>query len=58
LTRGHEIQAWLRENPVSSFIILDDDTDFLPEQMERFVRCNNQVGLTADEIALCELLLP
>lgn len=57
LTRGHEIQAWLEQNSVDSFIILDDDADMLPEQMDSFVRCNNRVGLTAEQISACERLI-
>lgn len=39
--RGEEIAEWLRENPVSSYCILDDDSDMLPEQMGNFVKCSN-----------------
>lgn len=37
--RGDEIQLWLDNNPeVINYVIIDDDTDMLPTQMENFVR--------------------
>jgi hypothetical protein len=43
--RGHEIAAWLEAHPeVESYVIVDDDPDMLPEQMERFVHTNNFNG--------------
>ena len=36
--RGEEIAEWLRENPVDSYCIIDDDSDMLPEQMSNFVK--------------------
>lgn len=36
--RGDEIQAWLDENEVENYVIIDDDTDFLESQMNNFVR--------------------
>lgn len=36
--RGHEIRLWLENNPpVENYVILDDDTDILSEQMNNFV---------------------
>ena len=44
--RGLEIQAWLNENPkVTSYAILDDEVDILPEHVPNFVRCDS-VGIT------------
>lgn len=36
--RGDEIDLWLRENQVDSYVIIDDDADMLPEQMNNFVQ--------------------
>ena len=36
--RGDEIDYWLRENQVDNYVIIDDDDDMLPEQMEHFVK--------------------
>lgn len=37
--RGHEIQYWLdTHNDIESYVIIDDDTDFLPSQKNNFVR--------------------
>lgn len=47
--RGIEIQAWidkeLEKNEIESYVILDDDNDMLPEQMNNFILINNQYGL-------------
>lgn len=48
--RGIEIQTWmdkeLEKNEIESFVILDDDNDMLPEQMDKFILVNNQYGLS------------
>lgn len=48
--RGIEIQTWmdkeLENNEIESFVILDDDNDMLPEQMNNFILVNNQYGLS------------
>lgn len=36
--RGYEIKQWLKYNKVDNYVIIDDDTDFLPEQMKNFVQ--------------------
>ena len=38
--RGEEIAEWLRLNEVDRYVILDDDTDMLPEQIPYFVCCS------------------
>lgn len=39
--RGDEIKQWLSEHPnVDKYVILDDDTDMLPEQISFFVKTN------------------
>lgn len=60
-SRGQEIQEWLdldperervnpRHEPVESFVILDDDNDMLPQQQDRFVHTNPQIGLTDADV--------
>lgn len=48
--RGEEIQMWmdkeLEKNEIESYVILDDDRDMLPEQMDNFILVNNQYGLS------------
>jgi hypothetical protein len=39
--RGHEIQMWLDNNKVDNYVILDDDNDMLPSQINNFVRTSN-----------------
>lgn len=45
--RGQEIQHWLdqHEGKVTAYAILDDDSDMLDHQKERFVQTQNAVGL-------------
>jgi hypothetical protein len=45
--RGEEIQQWLDKNPeVEDYAILDDDSDMLPEQMDKFYHCDGYFGLS------------
>ena len=48
--RGLEIQAWMDKeleiNEIESYLILDDDRDMLPEQMDNFILINGQYGLS------------
>ncbi len=54
--RGEEIAEYLRENPTDSYVIIDDDNDFLDEQIPFFVRTSvnqhsgafNGLGLTTE----------
>ena len=36
--RGEEIKLWLMVNEVDNYVIIDDDTDMLPEQFYNFVK--------------------
>jgi hypothetical protein len=42
--RGHEIAAWLRENPAENYLILDDDATMLPHQEERLIKTDIESG--------------
>ena len=47
MTRGHEISDWLSKHPqVERYLILDDDSDMLPEQQSSFVQTDYQNGIT------------
>lgn len=48
--RGDEIKEWLERNPVENYVILDDDSDMLPEQMSNFVKVPFATGLTFENI--------
>lgn len=39
--RGEEIEFWLQHNQVDAYVILDDDSDMLPEQTSCFVKCSD-----------------
>ena len=57
ITRGHEIQEWLNLYKVPvDYVILDDDTNILPQQINRFVKCDNENGF-ADENKYQEALV-
>ena len=43
-SRGDEIKLWLDNNPdITNYVILDDDNDMLPDQMDRFVQTNHNL---------------
>ena len=46
--RGEEIARWLEANKdrVESYAIVDDDSDMLEEQMDRFVKTDGHEGLS------------
>ncbi|OUN59340.1 hypothetical protein B5G16_05235 [Alistipes sp. An66] len=46
--RGLEIAEWLTRHaePDASYVILDDEEDFLQRQASRLVRINPETGLT------------
>lgn len=49
--RGHEVAAWLQEHPeVTQYVILDDNSDFLPEQKPNFVMTNTRTGMTYENM--------
>ncbi|MCB1713481.1 MAG: hypothetical protein KDH96_13735, partial [Candidatus Riesia sp.] len=41
--RGQEIDLWLKTHgDIESYVIIDDDPDMLPNQMDNFVYCVNE----------------
>ena len=61
IRRGEEIKFWLdkesEKHEIESFVILDDDSDMLPEQMNNFIHVDGQVGLTdRDALKAIEIL--
>lgn len=60
LTRGQEIDAWLSIScplAVKRFIIIDDDADMLPTQMNRFVQTDAEIGFSIKDVKLVQGLL-
>lgn len=56
--RGEEIKRWLDEHDeVENYIILDDDSDMLNEQLTHFVQTDTYEGITDREKKLCIALL-
>ena len=61
IRRGEEIKFWLdkesEKHEIESFVILDDDSDMLPEQMNNLIHIDVQVGLTdRDVLTAIEIL--
>ena len=54
IRRGEEIKLWMdkesEKNEIESFVILDDDSDMLPEQMNNFIQIDGQVGLIDKDV--------
>lgn len=54
--RGMEIDHWFNTHPeryikgVTPYVILDDDTDFTPEQMLHLVNTDEKLGLTGEDV--------
>ena len=52
--RGEEIQLWMNKesekNEIESYVILDDDSDMLPEQMNNFIHVDSNIGLTYKDV--------
>lgn len=57
--RGMEIEYWLTayEGTISNYVIIDDDDDMLPDQMNRFVKTNSYRGLTKKNIKQAKEIL-
>jgi len=48
--RGQEIKDWLNgRNDIENYVIIDDDDDFLDEQLYHFVQTNYEDGITETE---------
>ena len=52
--RGDEIKDWLYQHSVTEYVILDDDSDMLPEQLPYFVNTDGARGFTLQD--LCKAL--
>ena len=52
--RGGEIQTWLDKHPeVDNYVIIDDETDMLDEQIFNFVQTDWTFGIQDREVKLC-----
>lgn len=48
--RGDEIAKYLADHPeIKYYIIIDDEDDMLPEQMDHFIQTNGNVGFSLDD---------
>ena len=48
--RGHEIQDWLDKYGADDFVIIDDDSDMLPEQSKHFFQTDSYSGITPNTL--------
>lgn len=49
--RGQQVEAYLKEHPeVESYVILDDEDRFFPEQKEHLVLVDSDTGLTETDV--------
>lgn len=56
--RGDEIAEWLSRHPeVTSWAIVDDESDMLPEQKPRFVQTSGFDGMTRSKVELLVAIL-
>jgi hypothetical protein len=49
--RGLEICQFLEDNPCESYLIIDDNDEFLPEQKHRFVKCDSRKGFDTERLS-------
>lgn len=58
-SRGDEIKRWLdnHSDEVESYVIFDDDSDMLDEQLEHLVQTDTYYGITDREVHLATLIL-
>lgn len=50
LCRGEEIKYYIDTYNIKNYVILDDDSDMLEEQMTHFIHIDNYTGLTNNNI--------
>ena len=58
-SRGDDIKLWLDDHPeYDDYIILDDDSDMRPDQLDRFINVEGKVGLGYDDFRKIAKLWP
>lgn len=55
--RGYDIQEYLQNNPTKDYCIIDDDKDFLDNQLANFVKIDCDIGFTYKDYAKTLLFL-
>lgn len=57
ISRGEEIEYWLKKYNQANYVIIDDLNDFYPSQLDRYIEINPIVGITdADAARAIEIL--
>ena len=49
--RGLEIRQFLDQTDYESYLIIDDNDEFLPEQQCRFIKCDSNKGFDAERLS-------
>ena len=50
-SRGSEIETWLDFHlDINNYVIIDDRTDFKPNQQEHFIHINPHCGITDEDM--------
>ena len=50
-SRGSEIETWLDFHlDINNYVIIDDRTDFKPEQQKHFIHINPHCGITDEDM--------
>lgn len=56
--RGYEIQSYLQLHPeITNYIILDDDADMLPNQINHLILTNNYIGFNFNDYIKAEQMM-
>lgn len=56
--RGEEIKKYLLEHPdITQYVIIDDDSDMLPEQTKYLCLTNGEIGFTEENYKKCMEIL-
>lgn len=55
--RGENIQEYIDNNNIKNYIIIDDDSDVLEEQLLRFIQTDTYFGISEREVEICIDLL-
>lgn len=57
ISRGEDVECWLKKYGQANYVIIDDLNDFYPSQLDRYIEINPIVGITdADAARAIEIL--
>lgn len=56
-SRGEEIKDWMKYFNVSEYVIIDDDKDMLPDQLEHLIKTTFDDGFSAENLRKADELM-